>query len=69
MTKCDICGKEFDVWDQQEGFGFDRHIGYGSKFDGEHIRVDMCVECFDEMMEKYILPKCNNSNISKEYLA
>lgn len=57
-TICNICGKEFDMWDQQEGFGLRHHVGYGSKFDGFNIQVDMCCDCFDELMDTYILPRC-----------
>ena len=60
-TICNICGKEFDLWDQQENFGLNYHVGYGSKFDGEHISVDMCCDCFDELMNTYILPRCKIS--------
>lgn len=60
-TICNICGKEFDMWDQQEKFGFHHQVGYGSKFDGDHINVNMCCDCFDELMDTYILPKCKVS--------
>ena len=60
-TICNICGKEFDMWDQQEGFGLHYHVGYGSRFDGDRILVDMCCDCFDELMDTYILPKCKIS--------
>ena len=30
---CSMCGKKFDMWDEQEDFCFVRHIGYGSKYD------------------------------------
>lgn len=58
-TFCNICGKEFDIWDNQESFGFHHlYVGYGSKFDGSHIDVDLCCDCFDELMDTYIIPKC-----------
>ena len=60
-TICNFCGKEFDVWDHQEKFGLNHYVGYGSKFDGEHIVVDMCCDCFDELMDTYILPRCKIS--------
>ncbi len=28
-TICDFCGKEFDLWDTQEDFGFSYRVGYG----------------------------------------
>lgn len=62
MTKtiCNMCGKEFDMWDAQESFGFYYHIGYGSKYDGEIIRCDLCCDCFDKMLDEYLIPKCKH---------
>lgn len=43
MTKtiCNVCGKEFNMWDDQEGFGFYYRVGYGSKHDGEDLKCDL----------------------------
>ena len=54
---CNLCGKDFDEWDEQEEFGMHYHAGYGSKFDGDTINCDLCCACFDELMETYILPR------------
>jgi len=57
-TTCNICGKEFDMWDQQEAFGIHYcNVGYGSEFDGRTIDCDICCTCFDALMNEYILPK------------
>lgn len=57
VKHCDMCGKKFTEFDIQEGFGIHhRYIGYGSKFDESSIDIDLCCECFDKVMEKYILP-------------
>lgn len=68
MTKriCNICGKDFDLWDEQEDFSLRRHVGYGSEFDGSRIDLDMCCTCFDKLMNTYILPQCVISPISDE---
>ena len=65
MTKlvCNMCGKDFDMWDTQEKFGFHHHVGYGSEFDGEAINLDLCCECFDKLMKEHILPSCRISPI------
>ena len=55
---CTLCGKELDVWDKQENFGFNYQVGYGSKFDLSTINVKLCCKCFDKLMDNYILPKC-----------
>lgn len=58
MTKrvCNMCGKDFDMWDEQENFGLHYNVGYGSKFDGEVINADLCCDCFDKLMDSYIIP-------------
>ena len=50
MIRCNMCGKDFNTYDEQEGFGFDYAIGYGSHFDGDNIRADFCCECFDSIL-------------------
>ena len=39
---CNMCGKTFDLWDHQEDFCFDRHIGYGSAHDFERMQLNLC---------------------------
>jgi hypothetical protein len=63
---CNICGKDFNMWDEQEKFSIHKHIGYGSKYDGDHIELDMCCDCFDSLID-YILPKCSISPIVEGY--
>lgn len=53
-TLCNLCGKEFDEWDKKEWFGLHTRVGYGSKFDGDGIDLDLCCECFDKLMDKLI---------------
>lgn len=57
-TVCNMCGKEFDMWDQQEAFGFNYVCGYGSRHDGEEVLCDLCCDCFDKLLEEYLIPKC-----------
>lgn len=47
---CTMCGKEFDIWDENEGFVVDYEIGYGSIYDCNHLHMDLCCECFDKMV-------------------
>lgn len=64
ILKCDFCGKELNELDSQENFGFHyQHIGYGSRYDGESIDIDLCCNCFDKMMSDYVLPKMGKSTI------
>ena len=58
IHKCDFCGKDFDHWDIQEGFGFHfPRIGYGSKYDEMSIEIDLCCNCFDKMIQEYVEPR------------
>lgn len=58
LHKCDLCGKFFNAYDEQEHFGLHySNVGYGSRYDRCHIDIDMCCNCFDKMMEEYIEPK------------
>ena len=41
---CSMCGKKFDMWDEQEDFCFVRHIGYGSKYDMKGLYLNLCVQ-------------------------
>lgn len=49
--KCSCCGKILDTLDMQEDFVFDRYIGYGSKHDEEHIKFQLCYNCFDKIFD------------------
>lgn len=49
--KCSACGKTFDIWDYQEEFIFDKHIGYGSIHDTQHIKFRLCCDCFDKIFD------------------
>lgn len=54
VKRCNLCGKEFDEFDNQEGFSISNEgrntIGYGSAHDGETCRCDLCCSCFDKIM-------------------
>lgn len=64
---CNVCGKEFDLYDRQEKFGIHTGvIGYGSKYDGGEISLDMCCDCFDRLMED-LIPKCKINPHEERY--
>ena len=46
---CNMCGKSFDEWDY--------HIGYDSKYDLNRLRLNLCIECFDKVLD-FIKPQC-----------
>lgn len=61
---CNMCGKDFDDWDEQESFHMDYHVGYGSKYDGSVIKADFCCDCFDRIMD-VLVEKCKYSPIQE----
>jgi len=52
---CSMCGKKFDGWDIQGDNHFVHHFGYGSKHDLEVFEADLCLDCFDKVVDT-ILP-------------
>lgn len=54
---CNMCGRDFDFWDTNENFCFDAHVGYGSSHDLRRIRLNLCCDCFDKVID-WILPQC-----------
>lgn len=57
---CNKCGKKFNVFDEQQNFGFNYFVGYGSKYDGSRIELDLCCKCFDEVVDS-IAAQCKFS--------
>ena len=60
--KCSVCGKIFDICDYQEGFTFDKWIGYGLKHGEQHILFILCCNCFDKIFD-VIKPMIKDINI------
>ena len=65
-TICNMCGKEFTMWDEQENRGVHDQFGYGSKHDGDNIDLDLCCDCFDKVMD-WIIPQCKINPIQENY--
>lgn len=63
--RCSMCGKMFDLWDDQEDFCFVRHIGYGSKYDTKGLYLNLCCGCFDKIAD-WFLPLCVNDPLVDE---
>ena len=47
---CNMCGKEFDIWDKQEDFSIHKKCGYGTKYDGETLNLDICCDCMEQII-------------------
>lgn len=50
-TQCNLCGKIFDVYDEQHDFSLVRRLGYGSVYDGNEIELDICCDCMDKLLD------------------
>lgn len=50
--KCNLCGKQFDIWDTQEGFSINRRLGYGTKYDGDELQLDLCCDCMERIIDE-----------------
>ncbi len=44
---CNLCGKELDLFDRQQQFTIHKRVQYGSRHDGENVRLNLCCDCFD----------------------
>ena len=61
QAKCNLCGKPLTQIDLAQKFSIHRVVGYGSAYDMSEIRLRMCCECFDAMVDG-----CEVSPVVKE---
>ena len=54
-ARCNVCGSIFYAEDEDANIGLHKIIEYGngSKYEGRFIDLDICVNCFDKLIEKY----------------
>mgnify|MGYP000850705870 FL=1 len=48
---CNCCGKEMDEIGKCGVVTISETLGYGSKYDGAHVEVDICAGCFDKLID------------------
>lgn len=48
---CNCCGKEMDEIGKCGVVTISETLGYGSKYDGAHVEVDFCADCFDKLID------------------
>ena len=51
-TTCNLCGKEFDMWDAAEATSIYKRLGYGSKYDEDWLELDICCKCLDTIIDQ-----------------
>ena len=39
------------MWDETEHFHIHKKCGYGTKFDGEKLELDLCCSCMEELID------------------
>ena len=49
---CSKCGKAFDFFDAQEDFSIRRKLGYGTKYDGDRLDVQLCCDCMEKLIDE-----------------
>ncbi len=52
---CNCCGKEFDIFDEQQDFTIHKRIQYGSSYDGCVINLQLCCDCFDKIVKRCVI--------------
>ena len=51
-TYCNMCGKRLEFYDKQAGFSIHRDLGYGTKYDGDHLDLDLCCTCMEHIIDQ-----------------
>ena len=52
QKKCNLCGYVFDRFDTHQNATIHKLIGYGSKYDGQNLDLNLCCKCLDILIEK-----------------
>lgn len=66
IKTCNLCGKKFDRWDEEENFCFHHRFGYGSAYDGYQLHLNLCCHCFDSLMDE-LVPRCKTNPLPDPY--
>jgi hypothetical protein len=64
---CNKCGKELDMWDMQEGFRMYRRFGYGTKYDGDTVDLNLCCDCIEKLIDSCLVSPIITENGSDEH--
>ena len=47
---CNKCGKTLNDLDMQENFSIHSQLGYGMKYDGCKLELDLCCKCMEQII-------------------
>ena len=59
---CNMCGRSLDCYELQEGLAIHTAVGYGSKYDLSTVHLQLCCDCFDNLVDS-----CTISPITGSY--
>ena len=48
---CNVCGNEFNMYDDIDGYSIHKKVGYGSKYDGKFMHMNICIKCMDKLID------------------
>ncbi len=48
---CNKCGKTFNEYDELAGFSLYKTLGYGTKYDGDRLELDLCCDCMEHLID------------------
>jgi len=48
---CNLCGKEFNIWDYEENFQIHTLLGYGTAYDGNELHLRLCCDCMTDIID------------------
>lgn len=54
-VRCNLCGKELNIFDTIENYSITKKIGYGSIHDGESLDLHICCECMDAIISQCVV--------------
>lgn len=63
---CNVCGKEFNSFDDNNAISLYATACFGSKYDGEHINADICIDCFDKFVDECKISPVINCGIAND---
>jgi len=39
------------MWDISENFHIHKNLGYGTKYDGDNLKLNLCCSCIEEIID------------------
>lgn len=65
-TVCNLCGKTIGEFMKACDFSVHTLLGYGSRYDGDFLDLDLCPDCADELID-ILQKKCKVPVLSEDY--